>query len=179
MTPEAVLAAEEQVRAAARLRGTSQALRVLLYRSPAEQQRASLFAMSVLSAKAVPADWSEAGLPEPPLAGPSVSGDQPSCPPLPVDHRAVVLLALTAMDLHAAGLRINERPDHWERLARFFAGRLPETAPELLRLRGRVVTARTDAGDTSPEKTLFDAKCRIVTGEAHAEWSAEGGRSCR
>jgi hypothetical protein len=154
VTPEAVLAAEEQVRAAARLRGASQALRVLMDRSPAEQQRASLFAMSVLRAEAVPADWSEAGLPEPPLADPSVSADQPSCPPLPVDHRAVVLLALTAMDLHAAGLRINERPGHWERLARFFAGRLPETAPVLLRLRERVLTARTDAGGTSPEVSL-------------------------
>jgi hypothetical protein len=175
VTPEAVLAAEEQVRAAARLRGASQALKVLVYRSPAEQQRASLFAMSVLSTEAVPADWSAAGLPEPPLAAQTAGADQPSCPPLPVDHRAVVLLALTAMDLYTAGLRVSERPSHWERLARFFAGRLPETAPELLRLRGRVRTARIDAGDISPEVSPQNKRQHPRPGEVAGGAEANSG----
>jgi len=41
VTSDAVLVAEEQARTAARLRGATQALNVLLYRSPADQQRAS------------------------------------------------------------------------------------------------------------------------------------------
>ncbi|HEY6493572.1 MAG TPA: tetratricopeptide repeat protein, partial [Trebonia sp.] len=77
--------------------------------------------------------------------------DRPGGTRLPVDDRAVVLLARAAMDLRSAGLRVGERPGHWERLARFFTDRLPATRPELLRLRGRVLTARTEAGDTSPE----------------------------
>ena len=154
MTPDAVLAADERARAAARLRGATQALNVLVCRSPADQQRASLFAMRLLGTAATPADWTEAGLPRPPRAAPSAGDGKPASARLPVNHRAVVLLARAAMDLHSAGLRIGERPGHWERLARFFAARLPATAPELLRLRGRVLTARTEAGDTSPE--VFD-----------------------
>ena len=49
------------------------------------------------------------------------------------------------MGLHAAGLRIDERPALWERLVEFFAARLPETEPELLALRERAVTAQEDA----------------------------------
>jgi tetratricopeptide (TPR) repeat protein len=154
VTPDAVLAAEEQARAAARLRGATQALNVLVHRSPADQQRASLFAMRLLGTDAAPTQWTKAGLPVPPPADSSAGDGQSARTRLPVSHRAVVLLARTAMDLHSAGLRISERPGRWERLARFFADRLPETAPELLRLRGRVLTARTDAGDTSPE--VFD-----------------------
>jgi tetratricopeptide (TPR) repeat protein len=154
MTPDVVLAADERARAAARLRGATQALNALGDRSPADQQRASLFAASLLSTEVAPADWTEAGLPTPPQADSSAGDGQPASTRLPVNHRAVVLLARAAMDLHSAGLRIGERPILWERLARFFASRLPETAPELLRLRGRVLTARTDAGDTSPE--VFD-----------------------
>jgi tetratricopeptide (TPR) repeat protein len=160
VTPDAVLVAEEQARTAARLRGATQALNVLLYRSPADQQRASLFALSLLSTEAAPTDWSEAGLPKPPRADSPAGADQQASTRLPVDHRAVVLLARTALDLYSAGLRISERPRHWERLARFFADRLPGTAPELLRLRGRVLTARTDAGDISPE--VFDELTNAV-----------------
>jgi hypothetical protein len=150
VTPDAVLVADERMRAVARLRGAAQALNVLQGRSPAEQQRASLFAMSLLGARAAPADWTEAGLPEPPAAGQAAGAGRPArCSRLPLDRRAVVLLARTAMALYAAGLRISERPGRWERLAGFFADRLPEADPELIRLRERVLAAQVDAGDTS------------------------------
>jgi hypothetical protein len=131
VTPDAVPAADEQARAAARLRGATQALNVLAHRSPADQQRASVFAMNLLRTEVAPADWTAAGLPEPPPADPAATADQPARPRLPVDHRAVVLLACAAMDLHAAGVRISERPGLGERLTRFFADRLPEADPEL------------------------------------------------
>jgi hypothetical protein len=62
----------------------------------------------------------------------------------------VLLLARTAMVLHTAGLRICERPWHWDRLARFFDARLPASDPYLFRLRERALMARVSAGDTSP-----------------------------
>ncbi len=151
MTPHAVPAADEQARAAARVRGATQALNVLGHRSPVDQQRACLFALDLLRKAAAPADWTRAGLPELPGAGPAADGGQPAAPRLPVDHRAVVLLAQAAMDLHAAGRRVSERPGLWESMAGFFAGLLPADDPELPGLRERVLTARTDAGDTSPE----------------------------
>jgi hypothetical protein len=151
MAADAIPAADEQARAAARLRGAAQALNVLGHRSPIDQQHASLFAMNLLRAAAAPADWTEAGLPEPPPADPAADADQPAGPRLPVDHRAVVLLAQAAMDLHAAGRRISERPGLWEQMAGFFADLLAEGDPELAGLRERVLTARTNAGDTSPE----------------------------
>ena len=147
---DAVPAADEQVRAAARLRGATQALNVLGRRSPVDQQRASMFALNLLRTAAVPADWTEAGFPEPPAAAPAPDADQPHGPRLPAGHRAVVLLAQAAMDLYAAGRRVSERPLLWERMARFFAGLLPEEDPELAGLRERVLTARTNAGDISP-----------------------------
>jgi hypothetical protein len=146
MTPDPDPAAGEQARAAARLRGATQALQVLGRRSPQEQQRASLFAVNLLRTEAAVTDWTEAGLPGLP---PAAAADQPARLRLPVDHRAVVLLARAAMDLHAAGLRISERPGLWERLAAFFADRLPESAPELSELRERVLATRAYAGEAS------------------------------
>jgi hypothetical protein len=150
VTVDAVPAADEQARAAARLRGATQALNVLGRRSPVDQQRASLFAMNLLRT-AAPVDWTEAGLPEPPAVDPAADAGQPPGPCLPADHRAVVLLAQAAMDLYAAGRRISERPGLWEHMAGFFARLLPDEDPELAGLRERVLTARTNAGDTSPE----------------------------
>jgi len=151
VTPDTALVADDLARAAARLRGATQALNVLQYRSPADQQRASLFAVSLLAAAAAPADWTEAGLPEPPPAGQADRADQPATRQLPLDHQAVVLLARTALLLYAAKLRISERLGHWERLARFFAAYLPEDDPELFRLHEHALTARVQAGDTSAE----------------------------
>jgi hypothetical protein len=48
VTVDAVPAADGQARSAARLRGATQALNVLGRRSPADQQRAGLFAMNLL-----------------------------------------------------------------------------------------------------------------------------------
>lgn len=155
MTPAPDPAAGKQARAAARLRGATQALQVLGRRSPQEQQRASLFAVNLLRTEAAVADWTEAGLPELPLADPAAGADRPPRPRLPVDHRAVVLLARAAMDLHAAGLRISERPGRWERLAAFFADRLPESAPELSELRERVLATGAYAGEAS---RIFDLR---------------------
>ena len=149
VTPDAVSAADGQARAAARLRGATEALDALGHRSPADQQHASLFAMNLLRTEVAFADWSKAGLPGPPPAGPAAGVGQSARPRLPVEHRAVVLLARAAMDLHAAGLRISERPGHWERLLAFFADRLSETAPELLGLRERALTARADAREAN------------------------------
>lgn len=149
MTPDADPAADEQARAAARLRGATQALQVLGRRSPEDGRRACLFAVNLLRTVAAPADWTGAGLPELPPPDPAAGDDRPGHPRLPLDHPAVVLLARAAMDLHAAGLLASERPGPWERLTEFFADRLPETAPELLDLRERALTARAHAGEAS------------------------------
>jgi hypothetical protein len=146
-------AAGEQARAAARLRGVTQALHVLGRRSPQEQQRASLFAVNLLRTEAAAADWTEAGLPELPPAEPAANAGQPAQLRLPVNHRAVVLLARAAMDLHAAGQRISERPGLWDRLTAFFADRLPESNPELSELRERASATRAYAGEAS---RIFD-----------------------
>ena len=69
---------------------------------------------------------------------------------LPAGHPAVLLLARAAMVLHTSGLRICERPWHWDRLARFFEARLPASDPNLFRLRERALMSRVDTGDTSP-----------------------------
>ena len=145
MTSAAAIAADELVSAAARLRGATEALNVLGCRSTADQQRASVFAVGMLSS-AVPADWSVAGLPQPlPASHPG----QAAGVGFPVGHRAVLLLARAAMVLHTAGLRVCERPAHWERLARIFAAHLPGSDPDLFRLRERALIARVTAGDTS------------------------------
>lgn len=152
MTPDVVLTAEEQARAAARLRGAAQALSVLQQRPPADQHRAAMTAIGLLHTHVAAADWAAAGLPPWPQAG--QQGDCRADPvnvPVPVQHRAVLLLARTAMALHAAGLRISERPQRWARLADFFAARLPASDPDLVRLRERALAARVDAGETSPE----------------------------
>jgi hypothetical protein len=111
--------------------------------------------VNLLRTEVAVADWTEAGLPQLPLADPAADADQASRLRLPVNHRAVVLLARVAMDLHAAGLRISERPGLWERLAAFFASRLPESTPELSELRERVLVTRAYAGEASP---IFDLR---------------------
>jgi hypothetical protein len=145
VTPDAALAADGQARAAARLRGAAEALSVLEHRGPADQHAACLFAMSLLGAQAAQADWPRAGLPAAPSPG------EPAGVRIPVGDRAVVLLAHVAMVLHTAAMPSAERPWHWDRLARFFAARLPASDPDLLRLRVRLLGARVEAGDTSRE----------------------------
>lgn len=154
MTPEHADATHEQATAAARLRGATEALSVLGRRSPADQQRASLFAVGLLTDTVAGADLAETGLPRPhPAAPPGEAGRQPprAGARLPADHRAVLLLARAAMVLHTAGLRICERPWHWDRLARFFDARLPASDPYLFQLHERALMSRVNAGDTSPE----------------------------
>jgi hypothetical protein len=157
VTPDSAFAAQEQARAAAaRLRGATEALNVLGRRSPADQQRASLFAVGLLQDALADADLSETGLPRPlhaehrGQAAQGQAGGTGAAARLPADHRAVLLLARAAMVLHTAGLRICERPWHWDRLVRFFDARLPASDPHLFRLHERAVMSRVDAGDTSP-----------------------------
>ena len=154
MTPERAGATHEQAAAAARLRGATEALSVLGRRSPADQQRASLFAVGLLTDTAAGADLADTGLPRPhPAARPGEAGRQwpHAGVRLPADHRAVLLLARAAMVLHTAGLRICERPWHWDRLARFFDARLPASDPYLFQLHERALMSLVNAGDTSPE----------------------------
>ena len=165
MIPETAFAADEHARAtAARLRGATEALNVLGRRSPADQQRASLFAAGLLRDAITEADLRETGLPLPiPAVQPrqpgqeGQPGQQGASRPgqadgarLPAGHPAVLLLARAAMVLHSAGLRICERPWHWDRLARFFDARLPASDPHRFRLHERALMSRVDAGDTSP-----------------------------
>jgi tetratricopeptide (TPR) repeat protein len=160
MTPEAAFAADERARAAAaRLRGATEALNVLGRRSPADQQRASLFAVGLLNTAIPDADLTQTGLPRPLPAVQSgqsvqsvqsVQSGQAGGSRLTASHPAVLLLARAAMVLHTAGLRICERPWHWDRLARFFDARLPAADPHLFRLHEQALMSRVNAGDTSP-----------------------------
>ncbi len=141
------LAADDQARAAARLRGAAEALNVLGPRSPADQQRACRFAANLLGTHVVPADWRAAGLPRPdsgPLAGQLT----------PVNHRAALWLAKAAIILYSAELRAQDRPVHWDKLVEFFARHFRADDPVLVRLRERAAVARVDAGDVSPQ--VFD-----------------------
>lgn len=145
MSPESILAADEQARTAARLRGATETLNVSQRRSPADQQRAIRLAMSLLSMYVTAADWTTAGLPQPPAA------DQRAEYQCPLDHKAVPRLARAAMALYGAELSIDDRPGRWDMLAEFFARQLPESDPELVRLRERAANAHVDADDTAPE----------------------------
>jgi hypothetical protein len=138
-------AAWEQAAAAARLRGAAEALSVLQGRPPAEQQRASRFAVGLLGAHVSPADWVGAGLPAP--TNPARRGEHL----VPPNDRAVLQMARYAMQLYATELRVADRPAHWARLAQFFEQHLPASADELIRLRATAVTVRVEADDTSPE----------------------------
>jgi hypothetical protein len=143
--PESILAADEQARTAARLRGAAEALNVAQWRCPAGQQQASRLAMSLLSTYVTAADWTTAGLPRPPAA------DQRAEYQSPRGHRAVLSLARAAMALYCAELRAGDRPAHWDMLVEFFARQLPESDPELVRLRERAANAHVDANDTASE----------------------------
>lgn len=138
------LAADEQARAAARLRGAAEALNVLQPRSPADRRRASRFAANLLGAHVVPADWTAAGLPRPDSA--------PCAEQLtPVNHQAAVWLARAALVLYCTELRAADHPAHWDKLAEFFARHFRADDPVLVRLRERAALSRVDAGDTSQE----------------------------
>jgi tetratricopeptide (TPR) repeat protein len=136
--------ADEQARAAARLRGSTEALNVLQRRLPADQQRACQFAVDLLSRYVATADWIAAGLPEP---GGARECAEYRCA---VGHPAVLRLARAAMALHCAELRVDDRPAHWDRLAEFFARQVSASDPELVRLRERAAIAHVDANNTAP-----------------------------
>ncbi len=154
MTTDPVLAADAQACAAARLRGATQALNVFDRRSPDEQERACAFAMALLAAGAEAADWTLAGLPQPPPGQPGGPRRYQPEVLVPVSHHSVLLLARTAMNLHIAGTRGNQRPALWARLARFFSESLPASHPEMVRLRERALNARRETADTAPP--VFD-----------------------
>ncbi len=145
MTSDAIIAADEQTRTAARLRGAAEALSVLCRRPPAERQRACRFALGLLAAHVPAADWMSAGLPGPPW--PVHRAEHA----LPASHLAVLHLARSAMLLYRSELRGADRPAAWQRLASFFARQLPPSDPELARLREQVVLEQLAAGDTAPE----------------------------
>jgi tetratricopeptide (TPR) repeat protein len=145
VTSDAIIAADEQTRTAARLRGAAEALSVLRRRAPAERQRACRFAMSLLAAHVPATDWVSAGLPSPPW--PARRAEHP----LPAGHQAVLQLARSAMTLYRSELRGADRPAAWQRLAAFFARQLPSSEPELVLLREHVMLARLAAADTGPE----------------------------
>jgi hypothetical protein len=154
VTPDATVAADEQARAAARLRGAAEALGVLQRREPAEQHWASRFAVGLLAGHVAAADWTVAGLPRLPQQHRPArcAPDEPLVPVrVPVSDKAVLHLARAAMSLYCAELRVIDRPGHWDRLAEFYARRLPASDPALVRLRERAAGARVDAGDTSPK----------------------------
>lgn len=153
MSAEDAAAAGQQAWAAARLRGAAEALSVLQRRSPADRRRAARFAVGLLAANVAPANWAQAGLPAPPK-------DQPGGSPLvPVNDRAAVGLARTALRLHSGELRVDDRPVHWDKLVAFFEQRLPASDPQLVRLREHAASAHVDASDTAPEvfSVLLDA----------------------
>jgi len=145
VTSDAIIAADEQTRAAARLRGAAEALSVLRRRAPAERQRACRFAMSLLAAHVPATDWVSAGLPGPPWPARRAGHLLPS------GHQAVLQLARTAMMLYLSELRGADRPAAWQRLAAFFARQLPSSEPELVLLREHAMLARLAAADTAPE----------------------------
>ena len=130
---------------AGRLRGAAETLSVLKNRGPAEQRRASRYAVALLIREVTPEDWTSAGLPRP--GGPSPR----PMPSVPVSHHSVLRLAQAAMQLHCAGLRLAERPQRWARLVNFFARRVPAADPQLGRLTEHALNARVDAGDLSSE----------------------------
>jgi hypothetical protein len=131
----------DHAEAAAWLHGATEALGVLIRRSPAERQRASRYAAELLIREVEPADWGRAGLP---AAARLPAGREGG---VPVYHRAVIHLAWTAMSLHCSGLGAVQRASLWARLADFFAQIVPPGDPWLGRLRERALSVRADAED--------------------------------
>jgi hypothetical protein len=153
VTADRAAAADERAWVAARLRGAAEALNVLQRRSPVDRRSAARSAVSMLAANVTPANWAEAGLPTPP------EGGQSGAHLVPLNHRSTVCLARTALGLYCRELRVDDRPVHWDKLVTFFERHLPETTPELVRLRERAADAHVDANDTSPKvfAALLDA----------------------
>jgi tetratricopeptide (TPR) repeat protein len=131
----------DAARAAAKLHGMAEALGVLRHRGPAERERAAEYAAEVLAHEVQPADWRRAGLPAPAGRADGV----------PVSHQAVLHLASTALSLRCSGLPAVQRADLWARLAALFGPVVTPGDPWLSRLRERILNARVDAEDTSPE----------------------------
>jgi hypothetical protein len=147
VTADRGAAAGERAWVAARLRGAAEALSVLQRRSPADQRSAARSAVSMLAANVTSADWTQAGLPGP------TDGGRSGGHLVPLNHRSTVGLARTALGLYCGELRVDDRPVQWDKLVAFFERQLPETDPELVRLRELAAGAHVDAGDTSP--TVF------------------------
>jgi hypothetical protein len=133
----------DAARAAAKLHGMAEALGVLRHRGPAERRQAAEYAAEVLAREVQPADWRRTGLSAPAPAG---QADGVS-----VSHQAVLHLASTAMGLRCSGLPAVQRADLWIRLATLFGPVVTPGDPWLSRLRERVLNARVEAEDASPE----------------------------
>lgn len=144
MTPDFLRTGDEQARAAAMLRGATEALNVLQRRPPAGRQQASRFAMGLLGKHVPAANWAAAGLPMP-----AKDGQRPEHR-VPAGHPAVLRLVRAAMALYCAELRIDDRPARWDMLADFLARLVPVSDPELVRLRERAASAHVEANDTTP-----------------------------
>jgi hypothetical protein len=178
VTADRTAAAGEQAWVAARLRGTAEALNVLQQRSPAERRSAARSAVSMLAANVTPANWAQAGLPAP-TPTPTPEAGQSGGDLVPLNHPSTVLLARTALGLYCGELRVDDRPVHWDKLVAFFERYLPETAPELVRLRERAAGAHVAANDTSPQvfAVLLDALDFHLEADGHDAYLTSIARS--
>jgi hypothetical protein len=127
------------------LRGVTEALSVLTDRTPAERQRAAVFAVTVLAGRVPQADWRTAGLPPVAASQPQDRGQ------IPIGHEAVLRLAQAAMQLYAQNLPHAQRPQSWARLAAFLSKHVPAADPRLGRLHEMALNAQVLAGDVSDE----------------------------
>jgi tetratricopeptide (TPR) repeat protein len=128
-----------------RVRGVTEALDVLEARPRATRPPLEGFTRALLARHVDGGAWNAAGLP--PLPRPT---GQPVGDPVPLHAMAVVRLAQLTVSMHCTGLSLADRPAVWARLESFFARRLPESDPVLIRLRIVVCHQRLEAGCQPP-----------------------------
>lgn len=143
-----------------RVRGATEALGVLEGRPRATRPPLEGFTRALLARHVDGAAWSAAGLP--PLARPT---EEPAGDPAPLPAVAVVRLAQLVVSMHCTSMSLADRPTVWARLESFFARRLPESDPVLIRLRTVVCHQRLEAGCRPPDvaglRLLLDLQRRV------------------
>lgn len=152
--------------ASGRVRGVTEALGVLEARPRATRPPLEGFTQALLARHVDRAAWNAAGLP--PLPRPT---EEPSGDSVPLRTVAVVRLAQLVVSMHCTGLSLADRPTVWARLESFFARRLPESDPVLIRLRAVVCHQRLEAGCQPPDvaglRLLLDLQRRIHGANAY------------
>jgi tetratricopeptide (TPR) repeat protein len=149
-----------------RVHGAAEAISVLRARSQVRRPSLGDYVMALLAGHVNGEAWNAAGLPE----------LRPEAHPVRVSDEAMIHLARLAISIHCGGLCLSERLAMWSRLESFFAGQLPPSAPQFIRLREVVAQQRQEASGMPPDveglREILEFEC-----ERHGDDSYLAGLS--